>query len=237
MPSSSGARACPVTLENDINLAALGEQSRGVARGVDDFVFLSVGTGLGAGVVLHGELHRGHHGAAGEVDYALGSGTRARHGSGAPRRSRLRRAAGGRGRARDRALGASFDVPAIFGAARAGDALAREVVDEEARRIARTSRRSRRSIDVELVVIGGGIGANGDLLLAPIRELVSRATSPTRPASRSRASATPPCSTARWPSGAPRRSTACSRTAPTPDPAHRSTPVSEPSRSHLYGDR
>src|SRR5215470_1161167 len=61
----------PVTLENDVNLAALGEQWLGVARGVDDFVFLSVGTGLGAGLVLHGELHRGHHGAAGEVDYAL----------------------------------------------------------------------------------------------------------------------------------------------------------------------
>src|SRR5207237_1280418 len=45
---------------------------RGVARGVDDFVFLSIGTGMGAGLVLRGELHRGHHGAAGEVDYALG---------------------------------------------------------------------------------------------------------------------------------------------------------------------
>src|SRR5262249_13327037 len=56
----------PIRLENDINLAALGEQWRGVARGVDDFVFLSIGTGVGAGVVLGGELHRGRHGAAGE---------------------------------------------------------------------------------------------------------------------------------------------------------------------------
>src|SRR6478609_1772382 len=63
----------PVTLENDINLAALGEQRAGVARGVDDFAFLSVGTGMGAGIVLGGELHRGRHGAAGEVDYALGA--------------------------------------------------------------------------------------------------------------------------------------------------------------------
>jgi hypothetical protein len=61
----------PVTLENDVNLAALGEQWQGVARGVDDFVFLSIGTGMGAGLVLHGELHRGRHGAAGEVDFAL----------------------------------------------------------------------------------------------------------------------------------------------------------------------
>src|SRR5207302_6947678 len=61
----------PVTLENDINLAALGERWQGIARGVDDFVFLSVGTGFGAGLVLGGELHRGYHGFAGEVDYAL----------------------------------------------------------------------------------------------------------------------------------------------------------------------
>src|SRR4029077_5159955 len=49
----------PVSVENDINLAALGEHWLGVARGDSDFVFLSVGTGLGAGLVLHGELHRG----------------------------------------------------------------------------------------------------------------------------------------------------------------------------------
>ena len=59
----------PVSLENDINLAALGERWRGVARGVADFVFISIGTGLGAGLVLRGELHRGHTGAAGELDY------------------------------------------------------------------------------------------------------------------------------------------------------------------------
>ena len=59
-----------MTIENDINLSALGEQWRGIARGVDDFVFMSIGTGLGAGLVLRGELHRGLNGAAGELDYA-----------------------------------------------------------------------------------------------------------------------------------------------------------------------
>ena len=63
--------SCRVRLENDINLAALGEQWRGVARGVDDFLFLSIGTGMGAGLVLRGELHRGRNGAAGELDYAF----------------------------------------------------------------------------------------------------------------------------------------------------------------------
>ena len=58
-----------VHVVNDVNLAALGEGRTGVARGVQDFAFLSVGTGLGAGIVLRGELQRGHHGAAGELDY------------------------------------------------------------------------------------------------------------------------------------------------------------------------
>ena len=60
-----------ISLENDVNLAAVGERWAGVARGVDDFAFLSIGTGMGMGLVLGGELHRGNHGAAGEVDWAL----------------------------------------------------------------------------------------------------------------------------------------------------------------------
>src|SRR5437016_5318242 len=58
-----------VRVENDVNLAALGEGRHGVAQGAEAFVFLSVGTGLGAGLVLRGELQRGYHGAAGELDY------------------------------------------------------------------------------------------------------------------------------------------------------------------------
>ena len=158
----------PVTLENDINLAALGEQSRGVARGVDDFVFLSIGTGLGAGVVLHRELHRGRHGAAGEIDFALGSGIERDTDPAAPAISDFARRLVERG-AGESALSASFEVPEIFGAARAGDALALEVVEEEARRIALHIAPVAAVIDVELVVIGGGIGVNGDLLLTPIR--------------------------------------------------------------------
>src|SRR3954470_14504440 len=59
----------PVTVENDVNLAALGEGRDGVAQGVANYVVLSIGTGLGAGLVLQGELQRGQNGAAGELDY------------------------------------------------------------------------------------------------------------------------------------------------------------------------
>ena len=155
------ALALPVMLENDINLAALGEQWQGVARGVADFAFLSVGTGMGAGLVLGGELHRGRHGAAGEVDFAL-AGIGQPLDPSAPQVAEL-----ARGRA-----GLQADPRAVFGAARNGDAGARAVVEEIARRIALHVATIAGVADVELVVLGGGIGANGDLLLDPVGRLL-----------------------------------------------------------------
>ena len=162
------ALGLPVTLENDINLAALGEQWQGVARGVRDFVFLSVGTGMGAGVVLDGKLHRGHHGAAGEIDFALAAVDSLD--PAAPEISAL----AARLAAHDGAtsLAAPFDPRTIFGAARTGDGVARATVDEVARRIALHIAPIAAVADVELVVLGGGIGANGDLLLAPVGRLL-----------------------------------------------------------------
>jgi predicted NBD/HSP70 family sugar kinase len=149
----------PVTIENDINLAALGEQWRGIARGVDDFVFLSIGTGLGAGLVLHGELHRGHHGTAGELDYVR-VGLTEDIDPCAAAVSDLAKALG---------APAPHDPRSIFAAARTGDSIARQVVDEECRRIALHVVPVAAVTDVGLVVLGGGIGANGDLLYDGIR--------------------------------------------------------------------
>src|SRR5947208_2777311 len=61
--------ACPVVFDNDVNLAAIGEMTRGAGRGVRDFVMISIGTGLGMAVVLDGRLHRGVSGLAGEIGY------------------------------------------------------------------------------------------------------------------------------------------------------------------------
>jgi predicted NBD/HSP70 family sugar kinase len=162
----------PVQIDNDINLAALGEQWRGVARGVDDFVFLSVGTGLGAGLVLHGELHRGRHGAAGEVDFVtagLGVDIDPCATAVSVFAAQLASAPGA-----TTTLADPYDVRGIFAAARTGDAVARAVVDEEARRIALHIVPLAAVTDVALVVLGGGVGANGDLLLAPVRMLLEQ---------------------------------------------------------------
>jgi len=155
----------PVSLENDVNLAALGEQARGIARGVDDFAFVSVGSGLGAGLVLEGRLHRGRNGAAGELDYAR-VGRDEQDDPCAEAISALAERLAGSG---PTALEAPYGTRAIFAAARAGDEVARAVVDETARRIAVHVLPIATAVDVSLVVLGGGIGANGDLLLEPIR--------------------------------------------------------------------
>jgi predicted NBD/HSP70 family sugar kinase len=159
-----------VTLENDINLAALGEQWRGIARGIDDFAFLSVGTGLGSGLVLRGEIYRGRNGAAGEVDLVAVGFEEDVDPCAAAVSALAQRLARGAATV----LTPPYDAREIFGAARTGDAVARAVVAEEARRIALHIAPIAAVTDVALIVIGGGIGANGDLLLEPIRELLSR---------------------------------------------------------------
>ena len=152
----------PVTLENDINLAALGERWQGVARGVADFVFLSVGTGMGAGLVLGGELHRGRNGAAGEIDFVL-VGVDETVDPSAAQVSELAQ----------ELAGLAADPRTVFASARRGETGALAVVDEVARRIALHLAPIAAVADVELVVLGGGIGANGDLLLDPIGRLLA----------------------------------------------------------------
>ena len=148
-----------VTVMNDINLAALGEHWRGVARGVDDFAFISIGTGLGAGVVLRGELQRGAHGTAGELDFVRVGLTEDLD----PCADALTALA------RELGAAAPHDPRSVFAAARQGDATALRVVDEEARRIALHVAPIAAVTDVGLVVLGGGVGMNGDLLLERVR--------------------------------------------------------------------
>ncbi len=159
-----------VTVENDVNLAALGEGSLGVAHGVDDFVFLSVGTGLGAGLVLRGELQRGANGAAGELDYVRAGRVDDLDPCAAALTEVTARFAGADG-ART-SLMPPYDARSVFAAARNGDAVARAVVAEEARRIALHIVPIAAVTDVGLVVLGGGIGANAELLDA-VRTLLA----------------------------------------------------------------
>jgi len=140
-----------VTFENDVNLAAMGERWRGLGKEVDHFVYLHIGTGVGMALVLNGELFRGATGAAGVVAAARAAGMRA-----------------------------TLSAKGVFTAARKGDAVALSVVGAVAERIALAIAAVVPVVDPELVVLGGGIGRNGDLLLDPLeREL--REISPFHP--------------------------------------------------------
>jgi predicted NBD/HSP70 family sugar kinase len=177
-----GELGVPTAFENDVNLAALGEQAHGAGVGVANFVFLWVGTGVGLGLVIDGELRRGAGGAAGEIGYLP-------IGPGDPHDRRLRRrglleewtaGAAITRAARRHGLGATTSK-AVFAAARRGDAAAAAAVAEEAARIALAIAAVAPVVDPELVILGGGVGwGGGDLLLEPVaRELES--LSPFRP--------------------------------------------------------
>jgi predicted NBD/HSP70 family sugar kinase len=166
-----------VLVENDANLAALGEHVYGAARDARVFVCVTVGTGVGMGICVDGVLFRGAHGAAGEVGF-LPFGKSASD----VQRGQFEEAAAAESvvaLARERGLSAR-SAREVFAAARSGDAQAVEVVRVEAERLAFLVASVAAVIDPELVVLGGGVGSNVDLLLEPV-EAALRTMTPLAP--------------------------------------------------------
>jgi predicted NBD/HSP70 family sugar kinase len=168
-----------VMVENDVNLAALGEQARGLGAGVHDFAFISIGTGMGAGLILGGELHRGRRGAAGEIDLVP-----LRQAAGADDPVAVDPSAAGIAALAERMAtdgAAAVEAPEVFEAARAADPVACAIVAEVARWVAWYAAAIVAVADPELIVLGGGIGGSSDLLLGPVRdELVGLVPRPPR---------------------------------------------------------
>jgi predicted NBD/HSP70 family sugar kinase len=170
-----------VALDNDANLAAVGERSYGSGRDARTFVYVSVGTGIGMGVIIDGELYRGAHGAAGEVGYLpLGEdGTGAAAGPDARRRGILEEAASADAVVRTaKRLGMEGATSAkrVFAAARGGDELALAAVDAEAQRLALVVGTVAAIVDPEFVLLGGGVGSNIDLLRPPLERRLGELT-------------------------------------------------------------
>lgn len=168
--------ACAPVVENDVNLVAIAEQTFGLGVGVPNFAVLSVGSGIGAGLTLNGALHRGHRGAAGEIFYipfgeSLGSPLAESDPSSPSIVALAARIAAEHPGTR---LTAPYETIEIFEAARYKDPLAVAVVLNVAERIARYIATITAVVDVELVVLGGGIGRQADVLLAEIRAAVAR---------------------------------------------------------------
>jgi predicted NBD/HSP70 family sugar kinase len=171
-----------LVVENDANLAALGEYQAGAARRVGTFVTLTVGTGIGMGIVVDGQLFRGANGAAGEVGY-LPFGWPAdglpAAGYAKPKQGMLEAAAAARSIVQIAAangLERARTAKDVFRLAHEGDERALRAVHEEAGRLAFVIAAVAAVIDPELVVLGGGVGTNTDLLQRPIERILSRTT-------------------------------------------------------------
>lgn len=170
-----------VALDNDANLAAVGERSYGSGRDARTFVYVSVGTGIGMGVIIDGELYRGAHGAAGEVGYLPLGEDEAGGAAGrdARRRGILEEAASADAVVRTaKRLGMEGATSAkrVFAAARAGDELALAAVDAEAQRLALVVGTVAAIVDPEFVLLGGGVGSNIDLLRPPLERRLGELT-------------------------------------------------------------
>jgi glucokinase len=183
----------PVTVGNDANLAALGEQKYGAGRGVRDLVYITLSTGIGCGVILNDQLVLGHRGLATEIghmviDYNAPPGDSGvpgcfEHYAAGPGIARLAQA-----KAREHAGTkmielAGGDVSKITSkevgeAAQAGDALALDVVHETARIIGLGMVNALHLFDPAMIIVGGSVSLMGEMLLEPVRETIERHAMP-----------------------------------------------------------
>ncbi|WP_069114295.1 ROK family protein [Jiangella alba] len=174
---------CPVELENEMRLAVLGEQWQGVATEASTVVYLGLGVGVGAGILLNGHLHRGFHGTAGEIGYLPipePSGQPMRLGlgpfelaTGAARLIEQGRRGASSGLLRELAGDGEPDERTVFAAAAQGDPEALAIVADHAAALARGIASVALVVDPELVVIGGGLSAGADVFLPTLRERVA----------------------------------------------------------------
>jgi len=163
------ALGLPVVVDNDANAGGWAESRFGAARGAQDAVFVAVGTGIGGAIIIDGVLRRGWQGASGEIGHLIVE----RDGRPCPCGSRGCWEQYGSGRALVRAAEkAGLDVPhgaAITAAAAAGDERACSVFSEIGEWVGIGIAGLVAVLDPEVVVIGGGVSAAGDLLLDPAR--------------------------------------------------------------------
>jgi predicted NBD/HSP70 family sugar kinase len=178
----------PVTLENDVNLAAMAERAVGAAAGVDDFVLVWIGVGLGLATMLGGRLHRGSGGAAGEIGYLPVPGVPLPQDVTHPATGAFQRLVGAQtlvplaaGYGFSDATAAGAVALAVQAAAR-GEERAAAFLTELAGRVATGVAAVSVVLDPGLVVLGGDVGlAGGGELASRVAAEVGR-ISPARPA-------------------------------------------------------
>ncbi|MEU8320131.1 ROK family transcriptional regulator [Nonomuraea sp. NPDC048881] len=194
-----------LVIENDINLAAVGEHVHGAGRGKANFALVSIGTGVGMGIVINGELYVGARGAAGEVSYIpaaedppasapptgpfagdadplKGGADSFAHDADPFTHGATEAATSAPGVVRAaRAAGLELETAReVFAAAAEGNAAARSVVEAEGRRIGGLLVAVAAVLDPEVIVLSGGVGRNLDLLGASVERRIAE-LGPLRP--------------------------------------------------------
>jgi glucokinase len=165
----------PLFVEQDANAAALGERWRGSAKEINNFVFLALGTGVGAGLVINGRLYRGIHHAAGEVgNFVMGREYLGRDRKGNGNLESLIAGPTIRSHAR-RVAGKNLDAADLF---KRADAEARlsKVADRVADYVAIPVVNIAALLDPKAIIFGGGTSAAGEALMDRVRERVERKT-------------------------------------------------------------
>jgi glucokinase-like ROK family protein len=175
----------PVLVDNDANLGALAESWWGAGRGVADFAYLKVATGVGSGHIVKGEIYRGAHGVAGEVGHLVADpqgdpcvcGLRGCLATRVGSRALVARATALLADHPESALaGRELTISVIEDAALAGDAVALQVVREAAEYLGIAVAGVLNLMDPGMVVIGGGLARLGEILLEPLRRSLHHRT-------------------------------------------------------------
>lgn len=183
---------CPAVVDNDVNIMAIGERHGGVAHSVDDFLFVKIGTGIGCGIHLGGDVYRGVDGCAGDIGHiqvdahgpmcscgnagcleALFSGA-------ALSRDALAAARSGESPALAERLTANGEIGArdVAEGAAEGDVTCIRLIRDGGRRLGATLATLVSFANPSMIVIGGGLAQLGHILLAEIRSVVYRRSLP-----------------------------------------------------------
>ncbi|GLI01117.1 ROK family transcriptional regulator [Phytohabitans aurantiacus] len=184
--------ACPVLVDNDVNIMALGEMHAGIARSFDDFLFVKIGAGIGCGIVVGGQVYRGATGSAGDIGHTSvdphgpvcvcgNTGClEAFFGGAALSRDALAAAQSGRSPQLAERLAEVGTVTSVdvARAAAEGDPYSIGMVRDGARRVGQVLAGLVSFFNPGLVVVGGGVAGIGHALLAEIRGVVYRSSPP-----------------------------------------------------------
>lgn len=174
----------PVFLGNDANVAAWAEYMGGVGRGTKNFLMLTLGTGVGGGMVLNGKLYTGSHNIGAEIGHTTFKAGGAQCGCGnhgcieayCSATALIKRAKAALEKDNDSSLAKAAKISAktVVDAAAAGDRLALKIFDEYTDDLAQVIASMINFLDPDVIALGGGVANAGEFLLKPVREKYHR---------------------------------------------------------------